>query len=261
MGRKQYPFVQENAFGQDPSVIVVSTSGSDTTGYGSWVSPVKTLTKALSLASTTRATIFMLPGEYAEATMIDWPDISGLSVIGMGSVTISNADASAAVIDIHPTYTAASMGISMKDITISADTQIGLQIDNAHMSKKLNIYLDGVSIEDATTGGGSSDSISMANTVGTQAIRIYAKNCSFELLVHITTANAGGRYRFTNCDFLAGVTTAGAVAAEFTFLNCISNAAITKGSETPYFANKGCILRTDADPAVYSDWVDSAASG
>jgi len=260
MARRQYPFTSEAAFARDETIIVVSTAGSDTTGYGSWTSPVATLTKALSLATATRATIFMLPGEYAEATMIDWPDISGLSVIGMGSVTITNAAASAAVIDIHPTYTAASMSISMKDITIAADTQIGLQIDNEHMTKKLNIYLDGVNIEDNTSGGGSSDSISMANSTATQAIRIYAKNCSFELLVHITTANAGGRYRFTNCDFLAGATTAGAVAAEFTFLNCISNAAITKGSETPYFTNKGCIYRTDADPAVYSDWADSAAS-
>jgi hypothetical protein len=146
-------------------IVVTSPEGYDG-DEGSWFAPVKTLTKALSLVSASRATIIMLPGEYAEETMIDWPDISGISIIGMGGVSISNAGTGAAVIDIHPTYTASSMSISMKDITIAADTQIGLQIDNAHMTKKLNIYLDGVSIEDNTSGGGSSDSfVSMPTTV------------------------------------------------------------------------------------------------
>jgi hypothetical protein len=149
----------------------------------------------------------------------------------------------------------------MKDINIAAADQIALQIDNALLARKLNIYLDGVSTEmDTPDQGSDKDSLSMSNTVTTQAIRIYAKDCSFEGLVHLTTANAGGRYRFTGCDFIGGVTTAGAVAAEFTFLNCISNAAVTRGSETALFANKGCLLRTDADPATYSDWADVVAS-
>jgi hypothetical protein len=239
----------------DPSIIVVSTSGNDSRGKGSFTNPLKTLTKALSLATAARPVIFMLPGEYAEAAMVDWPDVSGLSVIGLGPVTISNAGTGAAVIDIHPTYTASSMSISMKDITIAADTQIGLQIDNAHMTKKLNIYLDGVSIEDNTSGGGSSDSISMANTTTSQAIRIYASNCSFELLVHITTANAGGRYRFRNCDFTGNLTVAGAVEAECTLIGCVAVAAVTIAAET-HFSNVGCVYRTDADPAVLTAYAD-----
>jgi hypothetical protein len=235
-------------------IVVTSPEGYDG-DEGSWFAPVKTLTKALSLVSASRATIIMLPGEYAEETMIDWPDISGISIIGMGDVSISNAGTGAAVIDIHPTYTASSMSISMKDITIAADTQIGLQIDNAHMTKKLNIYLDGVSIEDNTSGGGSSDSISMANSTASQAIRIYANNCSFELLVHITTANAGGRYRFRNCDFTGNLTVAGAVEAECTLIGCVVVAAVSIAAET-HFSNVGCVYRTDADPAVLTAYAD-----
>jgi hypothetical protein len=243
-------------------IIVVGPDGSDTTGTGSWMSPVATLTKALSLATAVRPTIFMLPGEYEEAAMITWPNVSGLSIVGMGGVSISNGNAAAAVIDINPTYTASTFEISLTGITIDAVTQIGIRVDNAHMGKKMMLYLDRMAIEDDTPNGSSpGDSLVTANTVTGQAIRIYARDCSFEKLVHLITANAGARFRFQGCDFLAGVTTGGAVAAEYTFLGCISNAAVTHGSETANFANKGCIYRTDADPAIYSDWADVPATG
>jgi hypothetical protein len=254
----QNPLVTGVALG---SPLVVGPEGSDASGTGTWANPYKTLSKALTMVTVNRTTIFMLPGQYVEPAIISWPNISGISVIGLGSVSISNGNAAAAVIDINPLYTASTFSVTLKDINIAAADQIGVQINNAHMSKKLNIYLDRVSTEmDTPDQGADSDSISMANAVTTQAIRIYARDCSFEGLVHITTANAGGRYRFRNCDFLAGVTTAGAVAAEFTFLACISNAAITRGSETANFANKGCLLGTDADPAIYSDWADVVAT-
>ena len=237
-------------------IIVVGPDGSDTTGTGSWMSPVATLTKALSLATAARPTIFMLPGEYVEAAMITWPNINGLSVIGMGGVSISNGNAAAAVIDINPTYTASTFEITLTGINISADTQIGIRVDNAHMSKKMMLYLDRVTTEMNVSG----DSLVTANTVTTQPIRIYARECSFEGLTHLITANAGARFRFQGCDFIGNVTTGGAVAAEYTFLGCISVAAITKGSETANFANKGCLYRSDDDPAAYSDWADAPAT-
>lgn len=240
----------------DPSVIVVSTSGNDDAGKGSSASPVKTLAHALSLATAARPTIFMLPGKYVEAAMITWPNVSGLRVIGMGGVTISNGNAAVAVIDINPTYTAATFEISLTGINISADTQIGIRVDNAHMTKKMMLYLDRVTTEMNVSG----DSLVTANTVTTQAIRIYARDCSFEGLVHLITANAGARFRFQGCDFIGNVTTGGAVAAEYTFLGCISVAAITVGSATANFASKGCLYRSDADPATYSDWADAPAT-
>jgi len=240
----------------DPSVIVVSKSGNDDAGKGSFTSPVKTLTHALSLATAARPTIFMLPGEYAEAAMIDWPDITGLSVIGMGKVSISNAGAGAAVIDIHPTFTTSTMEITLKGINIAADTQIGLQVDNAHMTKKLNIYLDGVTTEMDTSG----NSITVVNTITTQAIRIYARDCSFEGLVGISNLNAGNRDRFTNCDFIGGITTTGAVAAEVALIGCvILTSGITIATEQK-LSTVGCVYRTDVDPAVYSNCANAFES-
>lgn len=233
-------------------IVVVSPEGYDG-DEGSWFAPVKTLTKALSLVSASRPTVIMLPGEYAEATMIDWPDISGITVMGMGEVSISNADASAAVIDIHPTYTASSMSITLKDINIAADTQIGIRIDNAHMTKKLNIYMSGVSTEMDTSG----DSVDVVDTVTTQAIRIYARDCSFEGLFHVTGGNAGERYRFTNCDFIGGLTTATAIGLEVTLVNCVMLTSGLTVDGTNKLSNVGCVYRTDADPAVYTEFANA----
>lgn len=239
----------------DPSYLVVSPSGSDN-NKGSFVSPLLTLTKALSVATAARPTIIMLPGEYAEAAMIDWPDTSGLSVIGLGNVVISNANAAAAVIDFHMTYTASTFSATLKDVTIAADTQIGLRVDNAHMTKKLNLYLDGVSCEMDTSG----DSIDVVDTVTTQAIRIYARDCSFEGLVHVTGGNSGERYRFTNCDFIGGLTTATAVAYEVTLISCIMLTSGITVDNANQLSNVGCVYRTDADPAVYTNFANAFAT-
>lgn len=239
----------------DPSYLVVSPSGDDD-NKGSFVNPLKTLTKALSLASATRPTIIMLPGEYAEAAMVDWPDVSGISVIGIGDVVISNANAADAVIDFHPTYTASTFTATLKDLTISADTQIGIRVDNEHMTKKLNIYLDGVSCEMDTSG----DSVDVVDTVTTQAIRIYAKDCSFEGLFHVTGGNAGERYRFMNCDFIGGLTTATAVAYEVTLISCIMLTSGITVDAANQLTNVGCVYRTDADPAVYTNFANAFAT-
>lgn len=240
----------------DPSIIVVSTSGNDDGGAGSFTNPVKTLTHALSLATAARPTIFMLPGKYVEAAMITWPNVSGLSVIGMGGVSISNGNAAVAVIDFHVTYTAATFEATLKGINIAADTQIGIRVDNAHMSKKMMLYLDAVTTEMDTSG----NSITVINTITTQAIRIYARDCSFEGLVEISNLNAGNRDRFTNCEFIGGITTTGAVAAEVALIGCvILTSGITIATQQT-LSTVGCVYRTDADPAVYSNCANAFES-
>jgi hypothetical protein len=193
--------------------------------------------------------------------MITWPNVSGLSIIGLGGVTISNANAAVAVIDINPTYTASTFEISLTGITVDAVTQIGIRVNNTNMTKKMMLYLDRLVIEDDTPSGSSpGDSLVTANATAGQAIRIYARDCLFEGLTHLITANAGARFRFQGCDFIGNVTTAGAVAAEYTFLGCISVAAITITDAQANYAAKGCLLRSDADPAAYSDWADQVTT-
>lgn len=234
--------------------IVVSTDGDDATGNGSWTTPYKTLVTAFAAWDATRHTIYVLAGEYEEAATLTWPNVTGLSLVGLGSVSVSNADAAAQVLAIAPTFTASTFEASVKDIAFVADTQIGIKIANSGMTKKLNIYLDGVSCEYDTSG----DSVDIAGTVSGQAVRVYGTRCSFEGLFHYTVNDAGSRMRFSNSSFVGGITTAGAVKAEVSLRNCsVLTGGITIGSATQDITYVGCVYATDADPAVYTELVNS----
>ena len=237
----------------DPTIIVVGKSGDDVTGIGSFAFPYATITKALSVASTTRKTIFVLPGTYAEAATLTWPSITGLSLVGLGPVSISNGNAAAQVLLISPTFTASSFEATIKNVNIAADTQIGIAIRNANMTKKLIVTLDGVSAEMDTSG----DSVDILGTVSGQAIRVYVDNCDFEGLVHATFNDAGSRLRCATSKFVGGITTAGAVAAELSLRACqVLYGALTIGDATWNLTYRGSMYQTDADPAVYSELAD-----
>jgi hypothetical protein len=236
--------------------IVVSASGSDTTGVGSLAFPYATITKAFTVWTATRHTIIVLPGEYAEAATLTWPNVTGLSLVGIGNVVISNADAAAQVLNLSPTYTASTFEATITNIAIAADTQIGLKIANAAMTKKLNVYLDGFTASMDTSG----DSIDVAGTVAGQAIRIYAKHLDLEGLLHFTINDAGSRLRVSDSRLMGGLTGAGAVAGEVTLLNVtmLTSGITVDGAQQ--LSNVGCIYATDADPAVYTEFANAYAT-
>lgn len=234
--------------------IVVATTGSDSRGDGSWQLPFKTLTKAFDHWSAVRHTIIVMPGEYAEAATLTWPGVSGLSLVALGPVTVSNADAAAQVLLIQPGAAAtASFTATIKGpLNLAADTQIGLKIANAAMTKKLSVILDGLSAEMDTSG----DSIDIAGTVAGQGLRVYAKNINLEGLLHFTANDAGSRLRIQNAELVGGITLAGAVAAECTLRNVqMLTSGVTKDSAWAWSA-VGCVYATDADPAVYTEFLN-----
>jgi len=236
--------------------IVVAATGSDSRGDGSWQLPFRTLTKAFAHWSATRHTIIVLPGEYAEAATLTWPSISGLSLIPLGKVTISNADAATQVILISPTYTASTFEATLGRVHIDADTQIGLAVRNANMTKKLNLYLpDGLDVSMDTSG----DSVDIAGTVAGQAIRVYADGpLNLEGLFHATFNDAGSRIRVNGGgDMLGGFTGAGAVAAELLLkdVTLLTGGLTVDGAWRPNYV--GCVYATDADPRVYTEFANT----
>lgn len=233
--------------------IVVSKDGNDTTGVGSFALPYKTLTKAFTVWTALRPLLIVLNGDYEEAATLTWPAINNLKLVGIGDVTISNADAAAQVLLIQPGSAATSSFVaSLKDVNIAADTQIGIKIANSTMTKKLSVYLDGVSAEMDTSG----DSIDIAGTVSGQAIRVYAKNINLEGLLHFTANDAGSRLRIQNSELVGGITLAGQVAAECTLRNVqMLTDGVTKAAEWAWSAI-GCVYATDADPAVYTEFAN-----
>lgn len=245
---------QINAQVAVPSTFaVVATTGNDSTGKGSFAFPYLTIAKAVSVWTATRHTIYVLAGEYSEVALV-WPDVKDLQLVALGDVTITNSDAAASVLTIAPTYTASTFGATVKGAINLAGTgaQIGLKIANAAMTKKLNVYLDGLTAEVGTSG----DSIDIAGTVSGQAIRVYAKNLNLEGLLHFTANDAGSRLRIQNSELVGGITVAGAVAAEATLQNCqVLASGVTKDGAWAWSAI-GCVYATDADPAVYTDFAN-----
>jgi hypothetical protein len=245
----------ENISNPIPSnLIVVSKDGSDTTGNGSFGSPYLTIAKAFTIASEARKIILVMAGEYTE-TALTWPSINSLTLAALGGeVNISDsAHAAAAVLTIAPTYTAESFYATIKGpINLNANTQIGLEIANAAMTKKLIVDIDGLSCEQTTSG----DSIAIDGTVSGQAIRVYAKNLNLEGLLHFTANDAGSRLRVSQSELMGGLTTTGAVTAESTLLGV---KMLTNGLSiaTEWISsNAGCIYQTDA--GVCSTYADTA---
>lgn len=235
--------------------IVVSTEGSDTEGIGSFAKPYKTITKAFTKWNAIRHTIYVLAGEYEEAATLTWPAVSNLSLVGLGPVSISNGNAAAQVLLIAPGAAATSTFVaSIKDVNVAADTQIGINVDNAAMTKKLNLYLDGLTTEMDTSG----DSLDIDGTVAGQAIRVYVDGCAFEGLVNFQANDAGSRLRCSNTKFTGGITTGGAVAAELSLRNCeMLTSGLTIGAANWNLTYVGCVYATDADPAVYTEFVNA----
>jgi hypothetical protein len=239
------------AFATPPAYAVVSKGGDDTDGNGSFGSPYLTITRGIAALTSLRNTLIVLPGEYKETALV-WPNVTGLSLVApFGEVNIINSDAAAAVLTIAPTWTASTFEATIKGgVNLAASAQIGLKVANAAMTKKLNVYLDGLSAEMDTSG----DSIDIAGTVSGQAIRVYARNLELEGLLHFAANDAGSRLRLENSTFTGGVTVAGGVAAELSLRNCkIVTGGLASVAAEWKFSHVGCIYATDADPAIYSE--------
>jgi hypothetical protein len=247
------------AAGTDSTFIWVSAStGNDTTGSGSNISPYATITKAFSVVTDARKTIYVLPGVYTEAHILTWPNFDGVRLIGLdwgGNVTITYpADAGAEVILINPTFTTATLSAFIENVLLyHGNSKKGVVIDNENMgSRKLMVYL----LNMPTYGSGTS--IDISHTTTDQAIRLYAVNCDeVSGLVNITTKTTDDRFRFRGCSLMGGLTTsADAIGSEVTLLDCVVlTGALTIGDTAQVKTYRGCCYRTGS-PATYTALTD-----
>ena len=159
------------------------------------------------------------------------------------------------MLTIAPTFTASTFEATIQGAVnlVGTGAQIGLSIANAGMTKKLNVYLDGLSAEMGTSG----DSITIAGTVSGQAIRVYAKDLDLEGLLHFTANNAGSRLRIRNGDLVGGLTCAGSVAAEVTLRNVSVKTSTISVDGAWALDAIGCVYATAADPAVYTNFANA----
>lgn len=246
---------------RNTSKIYVDPEGSDTYGDGSLFSPVASLTAALALVTTARKAVIMRAGDYNEAAAVVWPDVNGVVVKGIdGDVVITSSTSITHVVGIDPAAAAGTWSATLDGIEIeNGNGQIGLQVDNASVGKRINLYLKNFSGSVSGDTPGASIDINRSGAAG-DAIRVYADGCghTIEGLVTVITESTDDRFRFKGYRLIGGLTVVGAVACEVTLINTGLSAKTLDGANK--LTNVGCWYETDANPNVYTNLANAFAT-
>lgn len=243
--------------------IWVSTTGSDTAGVGTFTNPYATPRHAVTMITATRKDVLLMPGEYdlgaSGEDAIAWPNISGVVIQApFGGVTLTQSRI-AEIFTISPTYTASTFEATLINIEFDvAGAASGVYIDNANMTKKLNVYVNNCTF----SGEAADESIIVVHTSSDNAIRLYVNGGgeTWEGIVTFACANTGDRLRIKNQILLGGITTTGDVAGEVFLENTgILTGAITIDNDHK-LTTVGCWYQTDADPTVYTECANAFAT-
>jgi hypothetical protein len=108
----------ENFTGYDYEIHVSQVDGNDTTGNGDLLTPVASITKALTLVTSQRKTVIIHPGTYTESPSIttQYTTLTGPGLIG-GNIVISGT--------ISTNTGCTVSGIKMTNLTVSTPTGQG----------------------------------------------------------------------------------------------------------------------------------------
>ncbi len=198
------------------------------------------------------------PGTYQED--VTWSSASGVILAASipGTVTIEAVTAFA--IKIDPAAATSTWSATIQGVNLShGDGLKGLWVNNTSVGKRINIYLNDIDIESQTPTDAAID-VDRGGT-SAHAIRLYAKGHgnTIEGLVDYITESTDDRVRFWGYRLVGGVTVAGAIVMEVTFVNCgIKTSGLTVATENVY-ALVGCYYETDANPNVISACADAVA--
>jgi hypothetical protein len=248
----------------DDSQIWVSPDGDDTNGDGTFVNPYASLTQAMSVVTTARKIIILMPGTYAEAAAVAWSTVSGVCVISLGGagVTSISATGTSAITVTPGVVTSTWWGlISGVEIDHSAGAaQSGITFDNTGMTKKLLFYVDKcLASPDAETD----KSINVeTHDDADNSIRIYitgdGNQSEIGGAIYFNVNNLADRLHLENCWIIGTITTPN-VAKEFRMrlYKCIvpHEAAVAGGNATQVVTAVGCYSWIDYDditPEVYA---------
>ena len=179
--------------GYDNEIHVSNVDGNDTTGNGDLLTPVATITKALTLITGERRTVIVHPGTYTEnpSITVQYTALTGPGAIG-GNVLISGTLSTSVGCSIS--------GLKMTNLTSTAPAGTG------------NVNLLNCDISGTLTKSGTSDytlirfcDIGVTNITGSAGVvAIFGGNPNF-----ITINNAGARVIVKNAVTIAPVLTAG----------------------------------------------------
>jgi hypothetical protein len=240
---------------ETPDKIYVATNGDDTDNDGGINAPVSSLTKAFTLVTTARKKIIISAGDYDEAAAVVWPDVNGVELICPdGKAVISASESITHVIGIDPAAASGTWSATLGNIELDHGDIIGLQVDNASVGKRINLYLQNFS---TNADSGASIDINRSGAAG-DAIRVYAdgNGDTIEGLVTVITESTDDRFRFKGYRLIGGLTVVGAVECEVFLANCgvLTSGLTLDGANL--LSNVNCWYETDANPNVYTALAD-----
>lgn len=208
--------------------IYVSKDGDDTYGMGTKESPLLTITAALALVSSVRKNVLVGPGVYEETTVLTWPTVSGCRLIGTGKWTteieLASGHGADQVINVAPGAQSSTFEMWIMNMRVNHDESglDGILLNNTSMTKKLNVYLEGV--------GGDADSdsdkfITLTHGDTGNAIRVYwsgPRNGEVDGAIFWSAKNASDRLYITDAYLMGGIEfSADNIAATLRLKDCV----------------------------------------
>jgi hypothetical protein len=211
--------------GYDYEIHVSQVDGNDTTGNGDLLTPVASITKALTLTTSSRKTIIVHPGTYSENitvgttnTTIATSELTGANTLLSGTLTIGTSGSGTRI-----------SGLKMTNLVISGTAQAYISnctIDD-QVTKSSSGYVEIINSEMQCTSG---IQISGAGTTiinGNKNVGIAVSNASAQVIIKgcnsvVTPSASAGNLAIVDCIVTAlggnGITITGA-STTLTLLN------------------------------------------
>jgi hypothetical protein len=195
-----------NFTGYDYEIHVSQVDGNDTTGNGDLLTPVASITKALTLVDSQRKTIIVHPGTYTESPSItvQYTTMTGPGLIG-GNIVISGT--------VSTNTGCTISGIKMTNLTVTTPSGAG----NVNI---LNCEVSGI-----FTKSSNADytvlrlcDLNSASITGAGLVAIFGGNPNF-----ITVNNASANVIIKSAITVSPVLTAGTLS----IVDCVVGAAVT----------------------------------
>jgi hypothetical protein len=198
--------------------------------------------------------IIVGPGVYQED--VTWSDYSGVMLLPLIPGTVVVEAVTAFAISIDPAAASGTWSATIGVQLSHGDGLVGLQVDNATVGKRINLFLVNVDIESETSTDHAIDV--NRSGAGTDAIRIYAtaQESTIEGLVHYITESTDDRVRFFGYRLMGGITISGNIVMEVAYKCCgILTSGETYGTGN-VSSHMACWNETDANPNVYTNLAD-----
>lgn len=214
--------------------IHVSKDGNDTTGDGTLINPVLTITKALTLVGAGRNTVLVHPGTYTES-----PTVSA------ANVTIATSELTGANTQINGTLTLSAAarvsGLKMNNLTItgSGNTYISNCTVDTQVIKSGSNYVEIINSELQCVSGVQISGAGTVSIVGNKCWAVVVNNASANVLIkdcfQVRTASVtAGTLNFDGCAIFAASAATDAVTSSVgTFITLANSFVLNSTASGP----------------------------